>query len=134
MKPRKRIITLKLSARDKDDPKAVLEAVREALKRSGMTLRVTSCEQGEEPEVHRQIAQEQLEAAAFNLAAKHLDEKARTIAKSDEEGAAKPSPKEAATARKKVYDWIMGKVKVGYVITVGAILDWIKGQTTKSPD
>ena len=69
--PRKRVIRIGLTARQKQDPQAILDAARAALNRNGMTLRVDTVPEdcGEHT-----LAQEQLEAAALSRVARALNE------------------------------------------------------------
>jgi hypothetical protein len=129
--PRKRIVTVRLTARDINDPAAILDAVREALRAQDMQLRVCSLHenptQSTEPE--KQIALEQLETAALRVAAQHLDDKARELeARGGQAGEESPSPEQIAKTRKKLIDWVKSTAKAGWRVTVVSALDWAKKQ------
>src|SRR5262245_2145249 len=84
-KPRKRVLTIRLSPRDKKAPKAILKAVRFVVKQQEQFLRVVAVPDptGEEVSLVT-AAQEHLEASALHLAASVLDEKANEHAPAEE--------------------------------------------------
>jgi hypothetical protein len=134
--PHKRVVVVRLSPRDKNDPKAILDAVREALRQKEMELRVCNApeEHLDPPETVRRVALEQLEAAAITVATKVLDEKAREIeqGQAGAKGQAPPPPAAIPQARKGLVDWLGKAAKASWVVTVGAVLDWVKKQVTGS--
>jgi hypothetical protein len=125
--PRKRIIRIPLTPRQKKDPKAILEAVRAAFKRHGdLVLRVdTVPENCDEP----RIAQEQLEAAALARVARALDrEDQQAAAQSAQPLAAAADPpksfmqKTVGQVFKEVAVWF-GKLP-GRVVSFSGKLSW----------
>jgi len=128
-KPRRRTITIKLTAQQKSDAKAALDAVREALKPTNQVLRVI--ETPEEPEEKtaedRRLALEQLETAVLRSASQLLEEKAQSLEQKrggSERGNQAVSPEKVAEARKGLRDWIGSLIKIGWRITVQGALDW----------
>ena len=129
--PRKRTVVIKLSSREKEDPKAILDAVQAALKPAGIQIRVCekTGEANDPPEEPPRQALEQLEAKAMSLAGAVLDQKAREISQQDQ-GTEDASVKAAAVARarKRLLGWIAEKAKAAWQITVVGALDWAKEQ------
>ena len=129
--PRKRTVVIKLSTRERQDPRAILDAIRIALKPEGIQIRV--CEKTgkvENPADDIRIqASEQLEAKAMTLAGAVLDKKAREIRQGD---SATERVRERAKAvvivRKWFLSWVAEKARVGWRITVAAVMDWVKEQ------
>ena len=125
--PRKRIVTIKLSDRDKADPKAIMDAVRDALRKKNFELRVHNAPV-ESGDPVRQVALEQLEAAALTVAAKLLDDRARESVEPQQGKKRTPaSPGTIAKARKKLWDWTCFLGKMGWEVTVKKALEKIVG-------
>jgi hypothetical protein len=108
----------------RNDPVALLAAVREALRQQSMALEVRTRPDPdptpqEEVEQTRRLANERLEAAAFAVAAAQLDKNARELRDPQE------SPDKAVEKAKETLWACMKKLMAsGWRITVGAVLDW----------
>lgn len=95
-KPGKRVIMVQLSQVDDDDPKAILDALRDALRANDITLRALGLNPPSPPAPpadpapvpvsppERQVAVEQLEAKVVDLASAVLEAEAQRIRESGE--------------------------------------------------
>jgi hypothetical protein len=124
-KPRKRRIVIRLTNRQKEDPQAILAAVRVALRNVDVQLQIRTVEgppptPEEEAEHTRRMAQEQLEAAAMSAAAAQLESNAQKLRSGQGAPAGTDVPKAEATLWERMKK-LMAK---GWQITVGAVLDW----------
>jgi hypothetical protein len=124
-----------LSSQDEKDPKALLDAVRDACQRQNvvLTVRRKPADPADPPDEKR-VALEHLEAAALNAAAALLEMKAEEARQAEGQatGAAgkrkRKAQEEVVAARKGVWVWVKEKAAAGWSITVKAGLDWVKGQ------
>jgi len=130
-KPQKRKVTVSLRNIDKNDPKAILAAIREALRKQNVQLRVLDKPEDLLPPLNeKMVALEHLEAAAWHAAAQFLEKDAKQFAAAESrdpaEKAKSQTPAAVAKARKGVLTWIAEKVKAGWTVTVKASLEWAK--------
>lgn len=80
--PRKRIIRIVLTDRERQVCKPALDPVRETLRPANLVVRVDKSAEVS-PDEPRRAANEHLEAAALRMAAAELDERARRIAEAN---------------------------------------------------
>jgi hypothetical protein len=129
--PRKPLrIRLRLSSRERQDPKVLLAALRAALLAHNVHLRVERRKEEPEPVpgAERDAAREHLEAAALRRVAAVLDDEAKKIAGTAPATTCRkaPNPKGVAGALKTLWNWMRGKLAAGWTFAAELVKEWAK--------
>ena len=131
--PKKRKVVVRLTSRQKEDAKAILDAVREALRPKYVQLEVRMRPETpeERTESERRVAVEALEAKALTALAADLERRAAASPPPTAQSA--PSPAAVAKARKSLWDHTKALATAGWKVTVLAGLEWLKKKAAASP-